>query len=101
MSNIASVLTTALGKWEREKQHKMEPIFFTDQDNEYPTNQDYRDYEAAYIHGKTDALSGHDDENPYPQSGRNICKYRAYREGFYNHLGKTTQNGNHTTTDTP
>lgn len=58
-----------------------------DQDNEYPTNEDYREYEKAYIHGKTDALSEpslHD--NPYSARPRNICKYKAYEEGFYNHL---------------
>ena len=58
-----------------------------DQDNEYPTNDDYREYEKAYIHGKTDALSEPSlHSNPYVVRGRNICKYKAYDEGFYNHL---------------
>jgi len=62
-------------------------IRLPDQDDEYPTNDDYREYEKAYIHGKTDALSEpslHD--NSYVARARNICKYKAYEEGFYNHL---------------
>lgn len=58
-----------------------------DQDDEYPTNQDYRDYEAAYIHGRTDALAVPSyNNNPYSRMGRNICKYKAYEEGYSNHL---------------
>jgi voltage-gated potassium channel len=58
-----------------------------DQDNEYPTNDDYREYEKAYIHGKTDALSEPSlHSNPHITRARNICKYKAYEEGFYNHL---------------
>jgi voltage-gated potassium channel len=57
-----------------------------DQDNEYPTNDDYREYEKAYIHGKTDSLSEPSlHNNPYIARARNICKYKAYEEGFYNH----------------
>jgi len=60
-----------------------------DQDDEYPTNDDYRNYETAYIHGKTDALAeiSHHD-NPYPNIVQNICKYKGYEEGFYNHVVK-------------
>ena len=60
-----------------------------DQDGEYPTEADYREFEMAYIRGKQEAEEMMADpgkrflENPYQQPGdqRAICAYAGYIEG--------------------
>ena len=60
-----------------------------DQDGEYPTEADYREFELAFIRGKKEAEEMMADpdkrylENPYqqPSDGRVICAHSGYHEG--------------------
>lgn len=69
-----------------------------DEDNEYPTDEDYQKYERAFNVGKKDALNNKKENkknnkkyiNPYPEgiSEHKITQYNAYSEGFHLNLEK-------------
>jgi voltage-gated potassium channel len=61
-----------------------------DQDNEYPTDEDYHKYELAFNLGKKDALENNEYINPYKKelSGLRITQENAYAEGYNLHSNK-------------
>jgi len=61
-----------------------------DEDNEYPTDEDYQKYEMAFNIGKKDALKNKEYINPYPKGipEHRITEDNAYSEGFHLNLEK-------------
>lgn len=61
--------------------------FKADLDGEYPTEDDYRQYEIGFNRGKADTLKGITDwrENPFekPKDDRRICAYFGWQEAAW------------------
>lgn len=53
-----------------------------DLDNEYPTDEDYQNYEIGFIQGKTDKLGHKPYDNPFPDRECIICAAKGYEEGY-------------------
>ncbi len=53
-----------------------------DLDQQYPTDEDYQNYESGFIRGKQDKLQHKNYNNPYPQEKYTICAANGYTEGY-------------------